>query len=93
MRTREYESALIGALVVLGVIEREFKTSQQYTSLLSSMIKVSRYFVVRAALHGFAADSSASTSSLAADGSDDSIDSNAFDDERSSALARLEGMS
>lgn len=41
VRTREYESPLICALVILGVTERGFKTPQQYISLLSSMMKLS----------------------------------------------------
>jgi len=99
VRTREYESPLICALAVLGVTERGFKTPQQYTSLLSSMIKLSRYFAVRAALHGIAADSLASTSPSSADDSDasDALDDSRFspasDCKRSSALSRLEGMS
>ncbi len=51
MRTKKYKSFLICALVVLDVIEREFKISQQYISLLLLIIKLSRYFVVRAILH------------------------------------------
>jgi len=51
MRTRKYKSFLICVLIVLNVIEREFKISQQYISLLFLMIKLSRYFVVRATLH------------------------------------------
>jgi hypothetical protein len=102
MRTREYESFLICALVVLNVIEREFKTPQQYISLLSSMIKLSRYFVVRAALHGIVADSPASTSpsfaddsnaSNASDASNDSRFSLVSDCKRSFALFRLKSMS
>ncbi|KAL8686415.1 MAG: hypothetical protein Q9218_007122 [Villophora microphyllina] len=101
VRTKEYESPLIGALAVLGVTEHGFKTPQQYTSLLSSLIKLSRYFVVRAALYGFASSPAdagrSSTSSRASDSSDDSIVSESpYDDvenEKSSALSRLESMS
>jgi len=70
VRTREYESPLVCALAVLGVTERGFKTPQQYISLLSSMIKLSRYFVVRAALHGFDADSPALSSPSSVSDSD-----------------------
>jgi len=56
IHTKEYKNLLICVLTVLSVIEREFKTSQQYISLLSSIIKLSRYFVVRATLHNFDID-------------------------------------
>jgi hypothetical protein len=76
MHTREYKSFLICVLIVLDVIEREFKTSQQYILLLLLIIKLSRYFVVRVALHDFVVDLSILTSLSFANDANDLNDTN-----------------
>ena len=47
---REYDSALVCALAVLGVAEGGWKGPDQYPPMLSSMIKIARFMVVQKAL-------------------------------------------
>ena len=47
---REYDSALVCALAVLGVDEDGWKGPDRYPPILSSMIKIARFMVVQKAL-------------------------------------------
>jgi len=47
---REYDSALVCALAVLGVKEDSWKGPEQYPPILSAVIKVARFMVVQQAL-------------------------------------------
>ncbi|KAK3078742.1 hypothetical protein LTS18_006726, partial [Coniosporium uncinatum] len=47
---REYDSALVCALAVLGVKEGGWKGAEQYPPILSAVIKVARFMVVQKAL-------------------------------------------
>jgi hypothetical protein len=47
---REYDSALVCALAVLGVKEDGWKGAEQYPPVLSAVIKVARFMVVQQAL-------------------------------------------
>ncbi|KAJ8106608.1 hypothetical protein OPT61_g9423 [Boeremia exigua] len=47
---REYDSALVCALAVLGVKEDSWKGAEQYPPVLSAVIKVARFMVVQQAL-------------------------------------------
>ena len=49
-RMNEYENSLICALIILDFTKKEFKRSKQYTFLLSFVIKISRYLIVRATI-------------------------------------------
>ena len=47
---REYDSALVCALAVLGVTEKGWKGPDQYPQVLSAVIKIARFMVVQKAL-------------------------------------------
>ena len=47
---REYDSALVCALAVLGVKEDGWKGAEQYPPVLLAVIKVARFMVVQQAL-------------------------------------------
>jgi superfamily II DNA helicase RecQ len=64
-RTNEYECALLAPLAILGLTQDGWKGPDQYTSLLSAVIKTARYLVVqRALLHDTTSEPSVSTSPL-----------------------------
>jgi Orsellinic acid/F9775 biosynthesis cluster protein D len=50
LRTDEYESALIVALAVLGLTEHGFRGPHDYPSMLSGLIKTSRFMMVQLAV-------------------------------------------
>ena len=50
VRMSEYENLLICALIILDLTKKKFKRSKQYTFLLSFVIKISRYLIVRATI-------------------------------------------
>ena len=43
----EYELPLVGALAILGLTKDEFRGVDTYPSILSSILKISRFFVLR----------------------------------------------
>ena len=71
---REYDSALVCALAVLGVQEDGWKGPEQYPPILSAVIKVARFMVVQQALElsePFEEDEFNGDSAYESDGSSD----------------------
>jgi superfamily II DNA helicase RecQ len=47
---REYDSAMVGAMAVLGLREKGWRTPEDYPPILSSVIKVARFMIIQKAI-------------------------------------------